>query len=221
MEPSAQQPRQCGVQGSATFLICMLAVLLFCVAANLLAQTEADWDWVRKNYARALDDLLPIQRSSGKYVAYRSIHYAVPGDLEYSFLIGYDWKQAGPGLMDFLSAHVRVADTDPIYYQMMKLHRANSRADAASVEQQIRINTWDTTENSCSAVRKKFDEFTRIRFGPPDFHLLILDPLTHVFHIQTTDGDMNLELVDPKAPLVVWALATRNALEVCAGTAPQ
>ena len=62
-----------------------------------------------------------------------------------------------------------------------------------------------------------FDEFTRIRFGPPDFHKPVIDPLTHVFDIQTTEGDMNRDSVDPKAPLVVWALETHRALEVCAG----
>lgn len=89
---------------------------------------------MNKHFAQALNDLLPLKRTGGLYVAYRSHRDLYTDILEYSFVIGHEPKKEGYGLQEFLSAHVRMADAVSIFDQMMQMHRSNPDVDAVDIQ---------------------------------------------------------------------------------------
>jgi hypothetical protein len=200
---------------AAILLLFILVGIPICDSAKVPPQTQEDRDWVDNTFVQVLDQLMPIKRKEGMYVAYRSRPALLTEVLEYSFLIGYDFQENQPGLQDQLSVHVRIADAVSVYDQMMKMHRANPREASPSIEKKIRVKAWDLNEKSCPAIRTQFDKLDKVGFGPLDFLTISLDPPYHEFHIQAGAGDFDMTLVDEKHPLVQWALETRLALELC------
>ncbi len=212
-----------GGRGSAvrTRAIHAAIVLLVLVAtapwarSPLLGQTNADWDWIREHYRPALDALLPIDNGEKLYVAYR-FHESLPGDaIEYSFAISREPKENGTGLQDVLRARVRMADAVSIYRQMLKMHMSNPREQAARIQRKVKLRTRVLREETCPDIGKLFRKFQTIRFQAPSFDLLMIDPPVHEIRASALAGTMQISLVDPDEPLVVWALETRSALEKC------
>jgi hypothetical protein len=198
-------------------LMTLVGLFLFFSSATLPAQTQEDRNWVNRNSIQALDELMPIKKSEGYYVAYRSRPDLLTEILEYSFLIGYDPNENQPGLQAQLSAHVRTADSVSVYDQMMKMHRANPREGLASIKRKIRVKAWDLNESNCPAVRTQFDKLEKVGFGPLEFLAIWLDAPSYEFRIQAGAGDFDMTLFDETHPLVQWALETRHALESCTG----
>jgi hypothetical protein len=199
----------------------VLAVAFLAFAGSLIprtafVQTDADWDWMREDFGPALDTLMPIREDIGTHVTYRSYHDLHSDVIEYSFILGHDPNVDGLGLQGYLSAHVRMADSVSIYDQMMKMHRDNPQEEASTIRKRVKIKEWNLTERTCPKIRSQFREFRSLRFRPPHFDEIVLDPLVHQFTIQTGAGDMDLTLVDSRDPLVAWALRTRRVLEKCA-----
>jgi len=193
----------------------LLLILLLCLSTRLSSQNDEEWNWINEHFGPALSELMPIQQSSGFYVAYRSHRDYQTSILEYSFVIGYDPNENGPGLQEYLSAHVRIADSLSIHDQMMKMHSSNPQEDAANIQKQVKLKTWDFTQKTCPAIQRQFDKFQVLRFGTPVFDQIVFHPLVHTFHIQAGMGNMDLVLTDEGHPLVKWALETRHALEAC------
>jgi hypothetical protein len=188
----------------------------FLMPSTATAQTDADWDWMRENFGPALDALMPVHEATGMYVVYRSHHSLDTKVIEYSFVLGYGPKTDEPGLQRDPSGHVRMADSISIYDQMMKMHRDNPQEAAASIRQKVRIKAWDFSEHTCPAIQSQMRKFRAVRFGPPDFWMIILDPLVHEFTIDTSAGSMDISLADQRDPLIAWAMQTRRALDKCA-----
>jgi hypothetical protein len=91
------------------------------------AQTNADWDWANKQFGPVLNALMPLGRTEGLYIVYRA-HRDYRTDVpEYWFLIGRDANERGYGLHDYLSAHIRFAQTISIYDQLMGMHRTRGK----------------------------------------------------------------------------------------------
>lgn len=193
-------------------LAASVAPLMFPTAA---ARMDTDSAWMTQNYGPALDALMPIRERVGMHVSYRSHHDLYMNVIEYSFVVGYDRNPEGLGLQRDLSAHVKMADAISIFDQMLKLHTDNPREEASSIQQKVRLKVWDLTERMCPAIKTQFREFQAVRFGPPRFDVVVVDPLIREFAIQTGAGDMYLSLVDDRDPLVAWGLRTRQALEMC------
>ncbi len=207
----------CQAHRRMILLILTLAGLLLCFSATLPAQVQEEREWVDNYFVQVLDDLMPIKRTEGEYVAYRSRPALLTEVLEYSFLMGYDYRENQPGLRDQLSAHVRMADSVSVYDQMMKLHHADPREVSANIRKKVKVKAWDLNEKSCPAIRTEFDKLDNLGFGPLDFMTISLDPPPHEFRIQAGVGEMDMTLFDGKHPLVQWALETRHALESCIG----
>jgi hypothetical protein len=202
------------------FLCGLVFLLLGAIAPltgppTLSSQTDADWEWMGKNFGPTMELLLPIKKTLGGYVSYRSYRDLYTDVLEYSFLIGHDQRKEGYGAEPHLSAHVRMADSISIYDQMMKMHRANPQKDLVDIQHAVKLKMWDLTEKTCPVVQSQFQKFQKLRFGPPVFDEIVLHPLIHEFRIQAGMGGMDLSLVDSEHPLVIWALETRRALESC------
>lgn len=193
-------------------LAASVAPLMLTTAA---ARIDTDSSWMIQNYGPALDALMPVRERVGMHVSYRSHHDLYMNVIEYSFVLGYDRNPEGLGLQRDLSAHVKMADAISIFDQMLKLHTDNPQEEASSIQQKVRLKAWDLTERTCPAIKTQFREFQAVRFGPPRFDVVIVDPLIREFTIQTGAGDMYLSLVDDRDPLVAWGLQTRRALEMC------
>jgi len=170
---------------------------------------------MNEHFGPALERLIPLKRTSGIYVAYRSHRDLYTEVLEYSFLVGRDVKSNAPGLEPFLSAHVCQADTVSAYDQMMKMYRQDPDEDASAIESKVKIKKLDLTEKTCPAIQIQFKKFQQIRFGVPSFDVIVLHPLVHEFRIQSGAGDMDVALYDDDSALVRWALETRSLLEKC------
>jgi hypothetical protein len=183
--------------------------------ARSWSQTKDDWTWMSDHFQSAFTDLMPIKRSNGAYIGYRSHRDLYTEILEYSFVIEYDPKEVAPGQITLTSAQVREADSISIYDQMMKMHRRNPQEDAASIEKKVKLKTWDLTEAACPALGTQFAKFRQLSLQMPSFEEMHIHPLVHEFHITALGGDMDLDLVDNHAPLVKWAIETRSALENC------
>jgi hypothetical protein len=193
------------------------AVLLsFCVSGSLSAQSSADWDWMTNHFAKALDDLFPIDEHYGVYVAYRShrdLHTDVP---EYSFVIGSQNSDTVSGLPRYLAARVREAESASVYDQMMALHRKSPNRSADDIQRDVHVKKLKLTEMNCPAIKAQFSKFEQLRLAPPQFDVVILHPLIHEFRIRAGGGDMDVALYDDENSLVQWAIETRHALELCA-----
>jgi hypothetical protein len=200
----------------------ILSILLFavCASSRSFSQTNADWDWVNRHFGEVLDSLMPMQRDKGFYVAYRShrdFRTEVP---EYWFIIGYDSNPGGYGLEPFLSAHVRAADASSIYDQMMAMHRNDAHEDPASMAKKIWLKKSDFTEEGCPSIKKQIEQLQQLQSKVFKLrsNVIVLHPMNHEFHIQASDGDMNVVIWDDEYPLVKWALQTRRLLESCGRT---
>lgn len=174
-------------------------LLILCAASRVHSHqahesypSEADWQWMNEHFGPAFERLMPLKRTVGTYVSYRSHRDLYTEVLEYSFLVGRDARSNGPGLEPFLSAHSVQADTVSVYDQMMKMHRQNPNEDAAAIESKVKIKKLDLTEKTCPAIQTQFRKFQQIRFGVPSFDVIVLHPLVHEFHIQTGAGDIDL-----------------------------
>jgi hypothetical protein len=207
---------------SSSVRMCAGAFVLFAVSIATLipsrasAQTDPDWDWMRENFGPVFEALMPIHENGGTHVVYRSHHEVNTGVIEYSFVLGHDPNVDKPGLQRSLSAHVRIADSVSIYDQMMKMHRENPRDEVSRIREGVKVKTWNLTDQTCPAIRSQLRRFRAVRFGPPDFDEVVLDPLIHHFVIDTGAGTMDLTLEDHREPLIAWALQTGRALEKCA-----
>jgi hypothetical protein len=208
-----------------SFLVIPLILTLALGLADariLNAQTDEEWKWVEEHYERILNDLLSMKRNEGIYVTYRAVPglHAYRGEMpEPYFLLGFDVTEKGYGLNAYVSAHVSTPDPVSIYNQMMDMHHTNPEESAESIEKKIKMTSLILTEMSCPAIRKRFSEFQELRFGPPYSNLKRpegwMDAPSYEFHVQADEGHADLDLINSKHPLVVWAMKTQRELETC------
>jgi thiol-disulfide isomerase/thioredoxin len=177
--------------------------------------SQAEWDWVNRKYYPVINELLPMKAQGGTYLFYRSHRDLDTDTLEYSFFVGHEPKQDGPGLQDSLTADVRVADSLSIYEQMIKMHRGKPTESVAAIKKKIKIREWRLNERTCPAIQTQFSKFKNLSLKPPEFDSIVLHPLVHQFHVVAGAGDMDISLVDEKHPLVLWALETEKTLDAC------
>src|SRR5215470_8198523 len=111
----------CVLVGSLLLLLCA-ASILYSQQVQESHPSEADWQWMNEHFGPAFERLIPLKRTSGIYVAYRSHRDLYTEVLEYSFLVGQNVRSNAPGLQPFLSTHICQADTVSVYDQMMKMH---------------------------------------------------------------------------------------------------
>jgi len=175
-----------------------------------------DREWLRQHYAGILDQLMPMTAESGWYLSYRSRRSLYTEVLEYGFFIGHEPRVNEPGLQEFLSAHVYMADTVSIYDQLMKMHQAKPDESGESIQRKLKVKTWTLTEKTCPAIQEQFSKFKKVNIQTPAFDEIAIHPLIHQFHIETGVGNMDIELDGSDQSLVLWALETRKALEACA-----
>ena len=177
-----------------------------------------DREWLRQHYGGILDELVPMRAPGGLYLSYRSRRSLYTEVLEYGFFLGYEPRVNEPGLKEFLTAHVYLADTVSIYDQLMKMHQAKPDESAESTQRKLKVKTWTLTEKTCPAIQEQFSKFKKLNIQPPSFDEIALHPLIHQFHIEAGVGSMDIELDGSDQPLVPWALETRKALESCASS---
>ena len=89
------------------------------------------------------------------------------------------------------------------------------REDISTIQSGVKIKEWDLTEKGCSAIRVQFNRFQKLNIKPPEFQLIIMDPLVHEFYVETGAGRLDIHTYDWKSALVSWALQTRQALDNC------
>jgi hypothetical protein len=168
------------------------------------------------HFPKALDDIFPIDESSGADVAYRShrdLHTDVP---EYSFVIATKNSDTVSGLPRYLAAQVREADSTSVYDQMMALHRKFPNRSADDIQRDVHVRKLKLTEMNCPAIRTQFSKLQELRLAMPQFDVVILHPLIHEFRIRAGAGDMEVALYEDENSLVLWAIETRHVLELCA-----
>ena len=200
-----------------SFFVMTFLIVFVTSERRLSAQTDADWDWTNKQFGLALDALMPLEQRGGLYVVYRA-HRDYRTDVpEYWFMIGFDPKEGGYGLHNYLSAHVRFAQTISIYDQLMRIHRSDPRQDVSAMQKRISLKSVDLTEKTCPAISHQVAKLEEVGANLPKMRIdtIILHPMNHEFHIQGTDGDVSAVLADDENPLVKWALETRQALDLC------
>jgi len=199
------------------YLIALPIAFLFLSGELTLAQSEEDWGWVNKHFAAALDHFMPLEQRFGMHIAYRSNRDLHTDMLEYSFVMGLDANPGNtPGLKNYLTAHVRVADTSSIYDQMMKLHRLHPNATFDDISGMLKVKSWDVDEKTCPAIRTQYEKVKKLQFPiPMDEDVIFIHPLIHSFRFSFGTGDVNATFVDPKNSLVKWSLETRGLLEKC------
>jgi hypothetical protein len=184
---------------------------------RLSAQTDADWDWTNEHFGLVLNALMPLEKTGGFYVAYRA-HRDYRTDVpEYWFMIERDVNEHRTGSQDYLSAHVRFAETVSIYDQLMKMHRTEPQHDVSAMQNRISIKSIVLTEKECSAIKDQVDKLEKLRANLPKLQsdTIVIHPMNHEFHFQGAEGDVNAVLIDDEHPLVKWALETRHALDLC------
>ncbi|HXM05618.1 MAG TPA: HEAT repeat domain-containing protein [Chthoniobacterales bacterium] len=190
-----------------------------CAGGDLPARSNADWDWMSNHFAKALDDLFPINERYGVYIAYRS-HRDLNTDVpEYSFVIGTEKSDSVSGLPRYLAAYVREAESASVYDQMMAQHRKFPNRSADDIQKDVHVKKLKLTEMGCPAIKVQFSKLQQTRFALPQFDVVILHPLLHEFRIRTGGGDLDVALYDDENSLVSWAVGTRHALELCATSA--
>ena len=194
-------------------------VAFWCANGRLNSQTQADWDWTNKEFGPVLDALMPLQTSGGLYVSYRANRDYVTSVPEYWFRIGYEFNEKqGYGLQNFFSAHVRIANPDSIYDQLMALHRSNpATQEPVNFKSRIKLRSYNFTEWNCPAIKAQMDKLKKLQMKLPALNgnVITIHPMNHVFYAVGAEGDMTLVLTDDENPLVKWALETRQALEGC------
>jgi hypothetical protein len=191
-------------------------LLSFSAGGSMSAQSSADWDWMSNHFNKALHDRFPIDERYGVYVAYRShrdLHTDIP---EYSFVIASENSDTVSGLPRYLAAHVRESESASVYDQMMALHRNFPNRSADDIQKDVHVKKWKLTEMNCPAIKAQFSKFQQLRLAMPQFDVVILHPLIHEFRIRAGGGDMEVALYDDENSLVLWAIETRHALELCA-----
>jgi hypothetical protein len=188
----------------------LLAVLLCGYSyVTAWAQSSDDWDWVNKHFPTVLNQLLPIEASSGTSVGFRSYQDLYADIPEYSFLFNRDHKT------NQVEVVVRMADGESLYKQMLSLHRDSPDTSVAAIRRKLRVKEWRITQQRCPKASTWFDSYWRIQFVNPSPDLLILHPMFYEFFAQTTAGTMSVTLIERNNPLVVWACNTREALQTC------
>lgn len=180
-----------------------------------------DWDWVNQHYRGILNELVPMKAQVGLYLSYRSHRDLYTEVLEYGFLIGNEPRLNEPGLQEFLTAHIYIADTVSVYDQLMKMHRAKPDESAESIQHKIKVETWSLSEKTCPVIQEQFSKFKKLSIQPPAFDEFSLHPLIHQFHVEAGLGNMDLELDGSEHSLVLWALETRKGLEACIKSSAQ
>jgi hypothetical protein len=162
-----------------------------------------------------LNDLVPMKAEGGLYLSYRS-HRSLYTDVpEYGFFIGYEPRHNEPGLQEFLTARVHIADAVSIYDQLMKMHRAKPDESAESIQHKLKVKIWTLTEKTCPAIQEQFSKFQKLSIQVPAFDEVSLHPLVHEFHVDAGVGNMDIDLHGSEQPLVFWAVETRRALDSC------
>jgi thiol-disulfide isomerase/thioredoxin len=177
--------------------------------------SDDDWDWVNKNYGGILNEFVPMKAEGGLYLSYRSHRDLYTDVLEYGFLLGYELRENKPGLQEFLTAHVRLADGVSIYDQLMKMHRDKPNESAETIRHKVTVKKWSLSEKTCPAIQEQFRKFQNLSIRVPEFDSIVLHPMVHQFHVEAGLGTMDLELDDSEHSLVLWALETRKALDSC------
>jgi hypothetical protein len=197
----------------------IVLVVFCCSSERVESQTEADWDWTNKEFGPILDTLMPPEAIGGLYLTYRSHKDYVTSVPEYWFRIGYEFNEKqGYGRQNFYTAHVRIANPNSIYDQLMALHRNDpATQEASGFKSRIKLRSYDLTEMSCPAIKTQMDKFAELQTKMPDLNggVITIHPTIHAFYAQGGEGDMRIVLTDEGHPLVKWALQTRRALEDC------
>src|SRR3954469_19363501 len=147
---------------------CLILTLLLCADGATSSQTTADWEWMDKHFGQALDSLMPLQKRSGFYIAYRAHRDLYMDIAEKWFMIGYERNADGEGLQQFLSAHVRSPESSSIYVQLMQMHRGDTQEDISSMINKLRVKTWDSNERDCPVIRKEVEEFRKVQTNSLD-----------------------------------------------------
>jgi hypothetical protein len=188
----------------------LLFLLLLISAVFSSSQTNAEW--VNEYYSHALDALMPLQKETGTFVAYRA-HRDYRTDVpEYWFMIEYDRYGSEASF-----AHVRAADGLSIYDQLARLHQNDMQAKATSLAGKIKLKSWDFDEHNCPAIKKQVENFQALQFNPPTLEAktIVFHPMNHELHVQAPNADMHVVIWDDDHPMVKWAMETRTALEKC------
>lgn len=200
----------------------LVLAIAFAFPTSPAPQTIKDWEWSSKKWGIVLEDLMPMKGRPGYYVTYRatqSLHAWKDEAPEYYFRLGIDIKDSGPGIDDYVSAHVRMADSVSIYDQIGAMRAEGSVSSTKSIESKIKMKSLDYTEKTCPAVGKEFREFQKLRYGPPytnpDQLEVDLDPPIYEFHVDAARGRLDVTLFDATDTLVVWAMKTQHELEAC------
>ena len=186
---------------------------------------EADYDWASAHFYPVLDELMPLKGAPGTYVIYRAHSESLRP--EYWFSIGYDQNQDRHGLQKYLSAHVRMADTNSIFDQILRAHHSEPGREMASIQKGLKLKAFELTEMSCPAIKDQVEKLENIQTSVPKFHdtgaFIFGDRMRNEFQIQQNSEQMSLVLLEdlkspPEIPLLNWAYWTRRALDSCAQT---
>jgi hypothetical protein len=184
-----------------------------------------EWEWTDKAYEKLLDGFLPVRGDTGFYVSFRatpSLH-AYEGEApEWCVFIGPDPKPRAPGVNDFVSAQLRIADSVSIYDQIMTMHRMNPEESLESIRLRIKVKSLEFTEKSCPDIKSLFQGFEKLRFSLPEMGVkngmttIFVDPPVYDFHVQASAGNADITLYDRSHPLVVWGMKLERKLQRCA-----
>ncbi len=187
-------------------------LLLILLGAAVFSSSQTNAEWVNDYYGHALDNVMPLEKKTGTFVAYRAHRDYYTEVPEYWFMIGYERYGS-----DASFAHVRAADGVSIYDQLARLKRSDTQAEATSLADKIKLKSWDFDEHNCPAIRKQVEDFEALQFNPPTLEAkaIVLHPMNHEFHVQAPNTDMHVVIWDDDHSMVKWAIATRKALEKC------
>lgn len=204
--------------GSPPRLVSIVVILVVSVLSLLAALPQDQVQW--KDYQPILNATLPIERQIGIYVGYRYSHFEVPNEPEYAFVIGFRPQTNAPGLERTLSVDILMPGPTSVREQLTELHARDPERPLEEFRNKLKIQAFHLTEMDCPAIRPRFETFRKVQFTVFDSTLGIDRPF-HEFRTSGPVGQTTMELFDPRHPLVAWALATKQDLDVCLSNGKQ
>ena len=187
-----------------------ILALLSVLAVPVRADDAADIDWAERQFAQAMDTVLPLpEDASGLFIrAYHDLHHSFP---EFSVAISVD-RTTGT-----LHATTLVADKLSIFKQLQALHRTRPAISPAEAFAELRVIRRTASERQCPAVARLNSQFTRLRLAPPELDLIVLHPVVYQLRVSGS-GELSYDIHDPDPAVRAWASRALSLIASCHGT---
>lgn len=205
------------------FLMSLVAFAVLFSAQAIRAQdypSQEEHEWVEKHYLRIFEENFSFKKEPKMLLLFGYRFYKdLYNENEHAFEITKSlWENE-------LTARIKTVDGEPLYEQIMRLHRKNPQADIEVIKRDLKFKEATLSEKTCPAVKKQYDDFNNLSLPMLSARdraekkgggvTLTLHPPVHAFEASISGGTMKLVIDEWEHPFVVWAEKTRKAFEKC------